>query len=126
MVLLVDENAPKSVAEFFEERGHDVLLVSENLPAGTPDPVVAAVGNRLSAVVVSWDKDFKNLARRVPTGTRQRFRRLGRITFRCNETQGRRLLEKWIDEIERYYERCLEESDFRMIVEILQSGLKLM
>lgn len=61
MVLLVDENVPLSVAECFRERGHEVIFVREKLPAGTPDPVVALIGDRLSAVVVSWDRDFDNL-----------------------------------------------------------------
>ena len=62
---------------------------------------------------------------RVPLGNKAAFRRLGRISFRCNETQGRRLLQRWISLIERHYEQCLTESDFRMIVQIQESGLKL-
>jgi hypothetical protein len=48
MVLLIDENVPDSVTNFFVERGHEVILVREALPAGTADQVVAAVGDRLS------------------------------------------------------------------------------
>ena len=43
-LLLIDENLPNSVAEFFA--------------AGIPDSVIAKVGDRLSAVVVTWDKDL--------------------------------------------------------------------
>lgn len=126
MVLLIDENVPNSVVEFFKKRGHEVHLVRERLPAGTPDPVVAVIGDRLSAIVVSWDRDFQRLVSRIPYGNRTRFRHLGRISFKCNETQGRKLLERWITFIELHYEQCQTEPDFRMIVEIQRSAVKFM
>jgi predicted nuclease of predicted toxin-antitoxin system len=125
MNLLVDENVPDSVAVFFASRGHQVQFVRDLLPASTPDPVIAKVGDKLSAIVVTWDPDFKRIVRRVPVGNRTAFRRLGRISFRCKETQGRLLLERWIAVIEMHYEQCLAERDFRMIVQIQESGLKL-
>src|SRR5262245_52223758 len=105
MLLLIDENVPSSVSEFFASRGHDVRYVRDLFPAGTPDPVIATIGDRLSAIVVTWDRDFEGLVRRVPEGNRAKFRRLGRISFRCNETQGRILLERWIDLLEFHYEQ---------------------
>jgi predicted nuclease of predicted toxin-antitoxin system len=125
MTLLVDENVPNSVAEFFALRGHKVQFVRDLLPAGTPDPVIAKVGDRLSAIVVTWDRDFETIVSRVPAGNKAAFRQLGRISFRCKETQGRLLLERWIALIEAHYEQCLGKSDFRMIVQIQESGLKL-
>jgi predicted nuclease of predicted toxin-antitoxin system len=126
MLLLIDENVPRSVADYFAARGHEVKLVLELFPAGVPDPVIAAIGDRLSAIVVTWDRDFETLVRRVPAGNRERFRRLGRISFKCNEVKGRGLLEKWIDHIEFHYAAALREKDFRMIVQIQESGFKIM
>ena len=125
MLLLIDENVPNSVAEFFASRGHDVRFVRDLFPAGTPDPVIATIGDRLAAIVVTWDRDFEKLVRRIPQGNRAAFRRLGRISFRCNEVKGRELLERWIDLLEFHYRRSLEETDFRMIVQIQPSGVKL-
>jgi predicted nuclease of predicted toxin-antitoxin system len=125
MDLRIDENVPNSVAEFFESRGHRVRFVRDLLPAGTPDPVIAKVGDKLSAIVVSWDRDFEKIVSRVPTGNKAAFRRLGRISFRCKETQGCLLLERWIALIEAYHEQCLSKSDPRMIVQVQESGLKL-
>jgi predicted nuclease of predicted toxin-antitoxin system len=118
MKLLIDENVPNSVAEFFISRGHEIQYVREVLAGGTPDPLIAKVGDSLSAIVVTWDRDFERVVRRVPDGNKAAFRKLGRISFRCNETRGRALLERWIVSIEAHYERCLEERDFRMIVQI--------
>jgi predicted nuclease of predicted toxin-antitoxin system len=126
MKLLIDENVPNSVVEFLRERGHEIHLVREKLPAGTPDPVIAVIGDRLSAIVVSWDKDFERLVSRVPHGNKTRFRNLGRITFKCKETHGKAQLQKWITHIELHYETCRTEPDFRMIVEIQGAALKFM
>jgi predicted nuclease of predicted toxin-antitoxin system len=102
MTLLIDENVPNSVAQFFAERGHHVSYVRDVLPASTPDPVVARIGDRLSAIVVTWDRDFETIIKRVPQGNRNAFRRLGRISFRCAEPKGRALLTRWIDMIEHH------------------------
>lgn len=124
MLLLIDENVPNSVAKFFTSRGHDVRFVRDLFPAGTPDPVIATIGDRMSAIVVTWDKDFEDLVRRVPEGNRAKFRRLGRISFRCNETRGCALLDQWIDHIEFHHEQAIKKKTFRMIVQIQESGFK--
>ena len=126
MLLLIDENVPASVAAFFASRGHEVRYVRELFPAGTPDPVIAAMGDRLAAIVVTWDRDFESIVKRVPEGNRARFRRLGRISFRCNEAKGRDLLERWIGHLEFHYARASEEPDFRMIVQLQESGIRIM
>ena len=124
MRLLIDENVPASVARFFEERGHEVLYVRDLFPAGTPDPVLATIGDRLSAIIVTWDRDFDDLVRRIPAGGKARFRRLGRITFSCDAAKGRALLERWIKSVEFHYEQALDEPDIRMMVQIQESGFK--
>jgi predicted nuclease of predicted toxin-antitoxin system len=126
VLLLIDENVPDSVAQIFIERGHEVRFVRDLFPAGAPDPVIAAIGDRLAAIVVTWDRDFETLVRRVPEGNRARFRRLGRISFRCNEVHGRELLLRWIAMIEYHYDRASQEPNFRMIVQVQESGIKFM
>jgi predicted nuclease of predicted toxin-antitoxin system len=126
MHLLIDENVPASVAQYFETRGHRVSYVRDILPARTPDPVIAEIGNRLSAIVVTWDKDFRTLVRRIPEGNKTAFRRLGRVTFRCSEPRGLSQLKRWIGHIELLYKDALEQEDFRMIVEIQDNAFKIM
>lgn len=126
MLLLIDENVPDSVALYFVSRGHDVRYVRDILPARTPDPVIAEIGDRLSAIVVTWDKDFRKLVTRIPKGNRTAFRRLGRITFRCNEVHGLSQLQRWIDHIELLHKNASAQRDFRMIVEIQENAFRMM
>jgi predicted nuclease of predicted toxin-antitoxin system len=123
--LLIDENVPRSVANLFVERGHEVIHVRDQLLPGTPDPVVAAVGDSMNAIVVTWNRsDFRSLASRFSTLSGRQLRNLGLIVFRCNEAQGRRRLEQFIDLVEFEYELCQQRNDRRLIVEIGKSYFK--
>ena len=75
---------------------------------------------------MTWDRDFDQLIRRIPEGNRTRFRRLGRISFKCNEVKGRELLARWIEMIEFHYAQACREPDFRMMVQVQDSGVKFM
>jgi predicted nuclease of predicted toxin-antitoxin system len=124
MLLLIDENVPDSVARFLADRGHEIRFVRDLFPGGTPDPVIATWGNRVSAIVVTWDHDFEKLISRVPKGSKAAFHRLGRISFRCREPRGLELARRWIASIEFHYQQALERDDVRMIVQIQESGFK--
>ncbi|HYM15214.1 MAG TPA: DUF5615 family PIN-like protein [Dehalococcoidia bacterium] len=125
MRLLIDENVPDSVSEFFRERGHEVQLVRDLFPNGTPDEVIAAMGDKLEVIVVTWDRDYRRLASRAPSGTRSRFRKLGRIVFRCNESRGRRRLQELIETIEFEYQQVQSRRDKRLIVEISETTVRI-
>lgn len=88
--------------------------------------MIATIGDQLSAIVVTWDRDFKALVSRIPEGNRARFRKLGRISFKCNEVKGAELLRRWIEMVEFHYERASGQPGFRMIAQIQESGVKFM
>ncbi len=117
--LLIDENVPESVTQFLRDRGHTIYYVRDLLLAGSPDPIVATAGDRLAAVVVTWNhRDFKKLAARVPKGGQARLRRLGRMNFRCAESKGRQRVEQVIDIIEAEYERAERRRDKRLLIDV--------
>ncbi len=125
MRLLIDENVPDSVAVFLRARGHDVSLVREILGQMTPDDFVAWVGNDMSAIVVTIDRDFNRIIRRVPTGGRTALRSAGRISLRCRESQALGRLREFVEEIEREFDRLQSRSDGRLIVEITGSSYRI-
>lgn len=62
--LLADENVPGLAVATLRQHGHDVLWMHEEAP-GTPDPQVLARAHRERRVVVTFDKDFGELAFRL-------------------------------------------------------------
>ena len=125
MHLLVDENVPDSVARFLAGRGHHVELVRDRLGQMTPDQYVAWVGDELGAIVVTMDRDFKQIVARVPHGGRARLKSLGRISLRCRESRALARLQDFIEDIELEYERLQSRSDARLIVEINETSYRI-
>jgi hypothetical protein len=102
ILFLLDENTPENIAEFLHKRGHQVRRVRDDIP-GASDEQVAAHGNRLGAILVTWNaKHFRRLAARRAAG-RMRYRNLGRLCFNCPEARGLERIERFIETIEYEY-----------------------
>jgi hypothetical protein len=114
---LTDNCVPDSVGRVLVEAGHEVILLRQILPTNSPDPVVASVAEINEAILVSFDKDFRSLAPRIGIG-QQRFRKLSRIGFRCDEPQAAQRLKIALPLIEFEWTAAQETPDKRMIVEI--------
>jgi len=61
MRFVADENLDRSVIQRLREAGHEVISVAEMEP-GIPDEAVLASANSHSAMLVTEDKDFGELA----------------------------------------------------------------
>ena len=94
-------------------------------PSGTVDPVIAKLGEEMQTIVVTWDKDFKTFTRKIPKGSKARFRRLSLIAFRCKETNGLARITDLIEELEFAYEQAQKRGHRRLIVEIGDSYFRL-
>ena len=62
MRFLADENFPHAAVVALRDRGHDVSEVAESAP-GTPDARVLDVAAAQSRLLLTFDKDFGELAR---------------------------------------------------------------
>jgi hypothetical protein len=88
---LVDEPVPASVVAALAERGHEVHLVGDLLPAGAADAVVALLAAERGWTLVTWnDPGVRSFARTD----------LDRIDFRGDESHARRLVERHLPQIE--------------------------
>ena len=126
MRLLIDENVPEGVAELFRQRNHQVIYVRDTFGKSTPDHVIAAMDDRMEAVVVTWDADFKRLIGRAPMGSKAAFRKLGRISFKCSYPQGRARAEEFIEYIEREFQLMKTRADRRLLLEIGNSYFRIL
>src|SRR5689334_22202246 len=125
MFLILDENVDDAVGHYLRERGHRVEFVRELLAGGIADTVIAVFGDQNAAIVVTHDKDFKALVRRVPEGSRKRFRRLGRISMQCKETLAKQRVEGLIESIEFEYTQTQKRADPRLLMDITETGFRI-
>jgi predicted nuclease of predicted toxin-antitoxin system len=61
---LADENVPAAVVEALRARGDDVEWIRTNAP-GSSDPLVLAAAQAEDQVLLTFDKDFGDLAFRL-------------------------------------------------------------
>ena len=61
MRLVADENIPMKAIILLREKGHDVLSISESLPQ-TADEEILEIAERDGRIILSFDKDFGELA----------------------------------------------------------------
>jgi predicted nuclease of predicted toxin-antitoxin system len=127
MDLLIDENVPDDVVVFLRSRGHNTEMVRKVLPVGTEDPVVAAVGNKYSKTIVTWDKGFGKMANvrsNAAQGNQSRYRKLSQILFDCKYTQGLEVIKDNIGAIEEYYSRAASKRK-KLLVTLRVDGISL-
>ena len=65
MNLLADENIPASIVRVLLEDGHDVVWIHDESP-GVPDIEVLHQAQRKNRIILTFDKDFGELAIRDP------------------------------------------------------------
>ena len=92
---LTDHNVPVSVGNKLTEMGHDVVRVSEVMPADSADPVVAKAAIEDQRILISWDRDFN--AQRLAS---PRYAALSRIMMSGPEHEGAARLETVFDFVE--------------------------
>jgi predicted nuclease of predicted toxin-antitoxin system len=85
----VDHCVPESVAKHLESEGHDVIRLRERTSTDSPDALVATLAEAAEAILVTADKDFKDMVKRHAIG-KQKFSTLSLLRFeKCRESQNR-------------------------------------
>lgn len=92
---LTDQNVPEDVVRCLLDRGHFVSRVRDEMPADSPDPVVATAAINAGRILISWDRDFGH-----QRFMKERFAQLSRIGFSCPEPRGAERLLAVLDLIE--------------------------
>ena len=119
MVLVIDEDVPRPVADFLRERGHILQLVAESTIKGEADEVVCALADQIGGIVVTWNhRHYARLLPRVPQSGELRFPNCGRISFTCPAPMGVPRLEAVIADIEREHDEAQGREDKRLLVTV--------
>jgi predicted nuclease of predicted toxin-antitoxin system len=99
-----------------------VIRLRTILPTDATDPIVAATAERTEAILISHDGDFKQIAPRVPMGSRARFRKLSRIHIACKKTKAHERLAAAMALLEFEWHAAQSRNDKRLHL-IIQANL---
>ena len=114
MRFMLDENVPVDMAHMLIRHGHEAQFIREYVPPGAADVIVATVSEQQNCVLISFDRDFEQIAPRVPHGHRARFRRLSRIWMKCDEPDGAVRLQGALDLVVAEFALAQARTDKRL------------
>jgi hypothetical protein len=79
MRFLVDQNIPVSVASVLLDRGFDTQHVRHVLRPDSPDQLIAYLAIQENFIILTHDKDFRNINALTPHGYRKRLKMADRV-----------------------------------------------
>lgn len=115
--VLLDEGVPTSVGEVLEVAGHEVIPFEDAVKRGARDELVCAAAEANNAVLVAFDNDMKQAARRHGV-TGGRFKKLSLVKFTCPEPMAAKRLREALSFIEHEWSMSETKASRRMFVEI--------
>lgn len=121
--IFVDQCVPDSAGHAFKEAGHEVQFLRERLATDSEDMLVAAVALANEAILLSLDRDFKVIAKRLEFSQR-RLRTLSLIKLSCRESQAKARLIASMSLIEHEYQVMLATGAPRLFLEIQKSLIR--
>ncbi|MEX2479752.1 MAG: DUF5615 family PIN-like protein [Gammaproteobacteria bacterium] len=80
-----DQNVANSVGDALVEAGHGLTRLRDVMEGTTPDPIIAVACVLGEHVLVSHDKDFRQISKRLNVTRRQYRNMLHRIQLCCPE-----------------------------------------
>lgn len=80
-----DQNVPDSAGNTLVRAGHSLTRLRDVMATTTADPTIAVACSQSGHVLVSHDKDFRQVARRLNITQRQYQNSLHRILLACPE-----------------------------------------
>lgn len=113
-----DNCVPDSVGGAVVAAGHGLVRLRDCMPTDSKDPSVALVSAASGFVLVSFDRDFKQVAKRLQVTQRQYADRLHRIDMRCQEPDGAARIAAAMSIIEHEWSLLRDGAPRPMIIEV--------
>jgi len=121
----MDNNVAESVGRALEAEKHDVVRLRECMPPDSPDPVVAIACAESSRVLITHDKDFKTISKRLSI-TKRECRLLHRVALHCSEPNAAARMKDALSVIEGEWQRVKSNAgQHQMIVEISEVAIRI-
>lgn len=119
-----DQCVPDSVGVALERGGHDLTRLRDAMETDTADHIIAVACSRFGQVLVTHDKDFKLLSKRLGITQRQYHDSLHRIQLACSEPEAAARIAAELPLIEFEWAR-LKEGE-QMIIEIRSAAVRIL
>jgi predicted nuclease of predicted toxin-antitoxin system len=120
----IDNCVAESVPKLLEKAGHNVVRLRDCMPRDTKDPVVAIAASASGRVLVTRDKDFKQIAKSLNT-TRRDSQQLHRVALRCPDPNSAKRMQAALPLIEFEWARHLESMTMQpFLIEITDTAIR--
>lgn len=121
--VLLDEGVPAAVGFVFIKHGHTLIPFEDVVARGSRDELVCIAAEANNALLVAFDNDMKQLARRHGV-TPARFRRLNLLKFECEEPKAAARLEEAMSLLEHEWAIRSNNASGRVFVDIGKEVLR--
>jgi hypothetical protein len=118
----MDNCVADSVGKLLQKQGHDVVFLRNCMPTDTKDPVVVVACTESARILVSHDKDFKQIAKTLNVN-KKNSKKLHRIALCCPEPTAAARIGDALSLIEWEWNRC-GRGKTQMSVEITSVAIK--
>jgi predicted nuclease of predicted toxin-antitoxin system len=119
----IDNCVPDSVGQVLIAEGHDVIFQRDVMARDAADPVVAVASAENDAILISLDKDFREIATRFNVSQR-RLRKLSRIDIACPEPQAAARIRAGLPLIVWEWEQAQARADGRIFIVVQGNAFK--
>lgn len=119
-----DHNVPESACASIYEYGHKLTRLRECMATDSKDPLVALACTNAGQVLVTHDRDFRNLAKRLKITRKQYHRGLHRLQLMCDEPISAQRLKECIKLIESEW-KLAKQRGMPLVVEIYNHFIRI-
>lgn len=121
----MDNNVAESVGKALETKKHDVVRLRKCMAQDSSDPVVAIACVESQRVLITHDKDFKTISKRLAL-TKRKCRNLHRVALHCKEPNAAGRMQEALSVIEAEWKRVQSSGGHhQMVVEISEVAIRI-
>lgn len=117
-----DQNVPDSVGRNLVSAGHGLTRLRDVMDTNTADPIIYVACSRSGHVLVTHDKDFRDLSRRLKVTQRQYHNSMHRIQLSCAEPESANRIMDALSLIEAEWRLTAEGRP--MVIEVTSKFIK--
>lgn len=122
----MDNNVAESVGKTLEAEKHDVVRLRDCMAPDSSDPVVAIACVESARVLITHDKDFRAISKRLAL-TKRKCRQLHRVALHCSEPKAAGRMKEALSVIQAEWKRVqASKGKHQMVVEISEVAIRIL